>query len=43
MNIYYNIYNIQFKKYTKMDKFFQDNYKVNMGNKKDLTKDQILE
>ena len=26
-----------------MDNFFQDTYKVNMGNKKDLTKDQILE
>ena len=25
-----------------MDKYFEDNFKVNMGNKKDLTKDQLL-
>lgn len=25
-----------------MDSFFQDEFKVNMGNKKDLTKDQLL-
>ena len=31
-------------KYTldKMDNFFQDEFKVNMGNKKDLTKEQLL-
>ena len=25
-----------------MDSFFDNNFKVNMGNKKDLTKDQLL-
>ena len=25
-----------------MDKFFQDDFKVNMGNQKGLTKDQLL-
>ena len=25
-----------------MDKFFEDSFKVNMGNKKDLTKEQLL-